>query len=254
MKLPRIDFITLRDPKGYEIKQETPQEIAKARAESEAFAKTIGINLEAMEERPKAQLSEELRHYIDLDTPAGQLEKSGPWISGHIVGLSGKSGKLKMEHVDLSQWPRAYEEFANVNAPDGLLGFVTKYGPLYIRRQDVLPLLKQARLMRQCMRGTIEPYNIRNLSAALYRDRETDKFEISITPSCLLDALWLQFHNTESSGAVFRVCPYCKTPFAAGGDSGRLRNAEFCSPEHRKRFNSLKRSNPKMRKIRERHK
>lgn len=250
MTLPRIDFTTFRDPKGYEIVNDTPQEIANARAESEALAKAIGIDFEAMEKLPKAQLSEELRHYIDLENPAGRLEKGGPWISGHIVGKSGKGGKLEMKQVHLNQWPRAYEEFANVQTPDGLLAFVVRHGPLYLSRQDVLPLLKQAKQMRQCMRGgTIGPYG-RHLSARLYKDQETCKLEISITPSCLLDALWLQFQYSQSSGADYRRCLACNNLFAVGGNSGRRQFAKFCSDEHRKRFNSLARSNPKLREKR----
>jgi hypothetical protein len=242
MTLPRIDFTSFRDLNGYEIREETPQEIATARAASEAAAKFLGIKDEAAKEIPS-----DAPEWVRDEQPAGRLEKNGPRISGHIVG---KGGKLKMEHVDLSQWPRAFEKFAEINTPNGLLEFVTKHGPLYLRPQYVLPLLKQARRMRGLMRGgTIEPY-IRHLSARLYKDRETGELEISITPSCLLDALWLQFQQSQSSGAVFRRCPHCKIQFAAGGNSGRRSIAEFCSEEHRKRFNSLARSNPKMRERR----
>jgi hypothetical protein len=242
MTLPRIDFTSFRDPNGYEIREDTPQEIADARTASEAAAKFLGVS-EAVKEIPS-----DAPEWVRDEQPAGRLEKNGPWISGHIVG---KGGKLKMVDVDLSQWPRAFEKFAEINTPTGLLEFVTKHGPLYLRPQYVLPLLKEARRMRKVMRGgTIEPDTVGHLSAQLYQDRETGELEISITPSCLLHALWLQFQQSQSSGAEFRICPYCKGPFAAGGNSGRRSIAEFCSEEHRKRFNSLARSNPKMRERR----
>ena len=64
------------------------------------------------------------------------------------------------------------EEFANVQTPDGLLAFVVRHGPLYLSRQDVLPLLKQAKQMRQCMRGgTIGPYG-RHAGAAVQGSRD----------------------------------------------------------------------------------
>jgi hypothetical protein len=176
-------------------------------------------------------------------------------VSGHIVGKGGK-----MEGVRLSDWPLAYEEFAKVKTEEDLLKFVVKYGPLtyeygaanlyFEPQQVVLLLLDEALQMRECMQGgkrggETKPYS-HILSARLYKTK-TGEMGIEMTPSSLLDALWLQFHDTESSGAVFRICPYCKGPFAAGGNSGRRSIAEFCSEEHRKRFNSLARSNPKLR-------
>jgi hypothetical protein len=193
-----------------------------------------------------------------LEKPDAGLRGSGPWISGHIVGKGGK-----MQEVRLSDWPRAYEEFAKVKAAEDLLKFVVKYGPLtyeygaanliYYPQQVVLLLLDEAMQMRECMQGGIrggeaKPYS-HILSARLYKTK-TGEMGIEMTPSSLLDALWLQFHDTESSGAVFRNCPYCKGPFAAGGNSGRRSIAEFCSEEHRKRFNSLARSDPKLRERR----
>jgi hypothetical protein len=235
MKLPRFDFTSLRDPKGYEIK---------------------GVTSPPQQERSFKNIEYEFFRTIMRGAESGRLGKPdaegrirGPWISGRIVG---KGGKMEMKQVHLSQWPRAFEEFANVKTPNELLAFVTKHGPLYLRQQNVLALLFEAMEMRECMRGgTTEPYS-RGLSARLYKDQETGEFEISMTPSCLLDTLWLQFYHSQSSGADFRTCPYCHVTFATGGNSGRLRNAEFCSPEHRKRYNSLARSNPKMRKMRER--
>ena len=248
MKLPRIDFTSYRDPKGYKIVGDTP----------------LPQQEQPLEEiSGKARPSGWLQRYIDQSSPAGRLEKGGPWISGHIVG---NGGKTEMKQVHLSQWPRAYEEFAKVKTPDGLLEFVTRYGQLYLtataarpavyQRQDVLPLLKEARQMRECMRGgTTEAY-IRHLSAVLYKDRETGKFKISINTSCLLDALWLQFQHSQASGAEFLTCLACNNPFAVGGDSGRRPFAKFCSDEERMHFNSLARSNPKMRerRIKGRHK
>jgi hypothetical protein len=219
MKLPRLNFTSYRDRKGYRI---------------------VGVV-------PPPQ-KEERDLERRLATPAGEigrLKKGGDWISGRIVGKGGK-----MEPIELSHEPKAFEEFAKIKTPDELLNFTAKYGPLSKGRNAIIFLLDEARQMRECMRGKKgEPYS-RTLTALLYKDRESGQLEISVTPTSLLDALWLQFQYSQSSDAVFKTCPYCKKPFAAGGNSGRLRNAEFCSPEHRKRFNSLARSNPALKEKR----
>jgi hypothetical protein len=229
MKLPRLNFTSHRDSKGYRIVGEIPPS-------------------------RRHQSRDELLN-TPMDDPsfsAGRLGRvrvdgtaGGEWISGRIVGNGGK-----MKPVDLNQWPKAYEDFAELKTPTDLLSFTTKYGPLSRDQNAIIFLLDEARQMRECMVGKKgEPYS-RTLTALLYKDRQTGELEIEVTPMSLLDALWLQFQHAQSSDAVFKTCPYCKKSFAAGGNSGRLRNAEFCSPEHRKRFNSLARSDPALKERR----
>src|SRR6516165_3186201 len=157
MKLPRLDFTTFRDPKGYEIKgvKPPPQQEKTLSSKEIEFFRTI------------MRVAESGR----LGKPDAEGRIRGPWISGRIVG---KSDKIEMKQVHLSQWPRAFEEFANVKTPNELLAFVTKHGPLYSRPQYVLALLFEAMEMRGCMRGeTIEPSYSRHVSARLYKDQET---------------------------------------------------------------------------------
>jgi hypothetical protein len=230
MKLPRLTFTSHRDTKGYQI-----------------------VGVIPPPRRGRKQTLDEILDAPTDEVPSGRLGKpdkdgrvSGEWISGYIVGKGGR-----MEEVHLNEWPHAFEDFAAVKTPEELLKFVTAHGPLTNTiRQAVLPLLDEAMQMRETLQGGKTEYYPRTLSALLYKDRKTGELEISITPTSLLDALWLQFQHSQSSSAVFRTCPYCHQTFAAGGNSGRLRNAQFCSPEHRKRFNSLARSNPKLRERR----
>jgi hypothetical protein len=169
-------------------------------------------------------------------------------FSGYIEGNGGKP-----VGIDLNQWPRAFEEFAAAERPGDLVRFITKYGPLTRKkRQIVFTQLNEAQTMRECMNGKRTPPQLVSLSSVLYQNPTTGELEISVSPSSLLDALWLQFQHSQWSGAGFRTCPHCGTHFAVGGDSGRLRNAEFCSPEHRKRFNSLARSDPTLKAKRKR--
>jgi hypothetical protein len=230
MKLPRLNFTSHRDAKGYRIVGEVPPP------------------------RRRRSLDEHLNERLG-NVPSGRLGRvraygttGGEWISGQIVGAGGK-----MEKLPLEQYPRAFEQFAAVRTPAQLVDFVTNFGPLTdAEHQAVITLLDEAQQMRECMTADkAEPF-IRHLDlkAHLIKNRKTGELETSITASSLLDALWLQFQQSQLSGAHFRECPHCGSPFSVGGNSGRLRNAEFCSPEHRKRFNSLARSDPALREKR----
>jgi hypothetical protein len=230
MKLPRLNFTSYRDAKGYRIVGEVapPQRRSSLR--------------ELLDERLSDVSSGRLGQ-VRADGTA-----DGEWISGEIVSDGGKQ-----EKVPLEQYPDAFEKFAAVKTPTELLDFVTKFGPLTnAKRQAVIELLDEAQQMRECMRADkAEPfYRHLDLKAHLIKDRKTGELDTSVTPSSLLDALWLQFQQSQSSGADFRECPFCHSLFSVGGNSGRLRNTEFCSSEHRKRFNSWARSNPALRERR----
>jgi hypothetical protein len=229
MKLPRLNFTSYRDSKGYRIVGEVPPPRRRY----------------SRDELLKERLSDIT--YGRLGQVRADGTADGEWISGRIVGNGGK-----MKRVDLNQWPKAYEDFAGLKTPADLLNFVTQFGPLSRDQNAIIFLLDEAKQMRECMRADkAEPF-FRNLDlkAHLIKDRKTGELETSITPSSLLDALWLQFQQSQLSGSDFRECPYCDSLFSVGGNSGRLRNAEFCSPEHRKRFNSLARSDPALREKR----
>jgi hypothetical protein len=169
------------------------------------------------------------------------------WVSGHIVGLGGKKRKVPLE-----TYPTAFEKFAAVKRPTELMEFVTEFGPLTnAKRQLVFELLYEARQMRECMQADTKLFSRDlDLKAHIWKDLKTGQLETHITPSSLLDALWLQLEQSQQSGADFRECLHCGHLFSVGGNSGRLRFAKFCSDEHRKEFNSWARSNPALRKKR----
>ena len=207
MKLPRLDFTSYRDSKGYRLAGKVPP--------------------------PRRR-----KNFLDILN----------MFSGYIEGNGGKP-----VGIDLNQWPRAFEEFAAAKTPGDLVRFITKYGPLTRKkRQSVFTQLDEAQTMRECMNGKRTPLRSLDLWSVLLQNPKTGEAEVSFRPRSLIDALWVQYHHSQSSGAGFRTCPHCGTLFAVGGNSRRLRNAEFCSPEHRKRFNSLKRSDPALRAKRKR--
>ena len=163
--------------------------------------------------------------------------------------IVGKGGRLKP--LRLNDYPMLFNEFAKINTSHGLLAFVTEYGPLTYAgvaggAGDVVPsLLDQAKRMKgrlQPQRAKIAPdIPITRLTASLSTDRR-GTVSLKIVPATLLDALWLQFAQALTEGAEMHQCKHCQGWFPVGGKSGRRLVAEFCSDEHRKRFNSLARS------------
>jgi hypothetical protein len=163
--------------------------------------------------------------------------------------IVGKGGRLKRLRLD--NYPMLFNEFAKINTSQGLLAFVTEYGPLTNAgvaggAGDVVPsLLDQAKRMKgrlQPRRANIPPdIPMTRLWASLSTDRK-GTVSLKIFPATFLDALWLQFGQALTEGAEMHQCKHCQGWFPVGGKSGRRLDAEYCSNEHRKRFHSLARS------------
>jgi hypothetical protein len=180
-----------------------------------------------------------------------RLRPGQTWLDLKIrpARIVGKGGRLKP--LRLNDYPMLFNEFAKINTSHGLLAFVTEYGPLTYARVaggagDVVPsLLDQAKRMKARLkpqRAKIAPdIPITHLMASLSTDRK-GTVSLKIFPATLLDALWLQFGQALTEGAEMHQCKHCQGWFPVGGKSGRRLVAEFCSDEHRKRFNSLARS------------
>jgi hypothetical protein len=170
-----------------------------------------------------------------LDLKASDIQPA------RIVGKGGKRLRRRLDN-----YPQLFSSFAGIKTPEELLAFVTEHGPLTQRiagwEGDVVPkLLDQAEMMRADFKNRARKLPITipltDVKASLGADNS-----IKYNPATLLDALWLQFAQALSGGAVMRVCLYCRDPFAVGGKSGKRIVAKFCSNEHRIEFNSLKRS------------
>jgi hypothetical protein len=63
-----------------------------------------------------------------------------------------------------------------------------------------------------------------------------------LKPTSLISGLFWQLINSKRAGAQYRTCQYCAVIFQVGVGSGRRADAKFCSDEHKKEFNSRKRS------------
>lgn len=151
-----------------------------------------------------------------------------------------RGGKLK--RGPLNNHPTLFAKFANVKTAEDLLAFVSEYGPL--TRDCVVPdLLREAKRMRRVLKARPgeSDVNVSNLKAYFYTDRIKGTVTLRIVPPTLIDALWFQLAQSFRDGAEWRKCRHCGEEFLAGGHSGRRILADFCSDEHRKRFNSLAR-------------
>jgi hypothetical protein len=67
-------------------------------------------------------------------------------------------------------------------------------------------------------------------------------FTMQLAANTLLNGMLMQLAQEISAQPAFRLCEYCKKPFALGSRAGRRAHAIFCSPEHKKQFHSRKRS------------
>ena len=162
----------------------------------------------------------------------------------------GKGGP-RMPYRPLDEFPGLFKIFVKIpRTPEGVLGFIRKFGPLApsVEGDSVPVVLDVANEMQKRLHGLSPRLGGRagipltNLHAWLTNDRATGGITLKIAPATLLDALWLQLAQNLSSGVKVRQCRHCNEWFRAGPKTGRRVDAEFCSDEHRKRYNSLERS------------
>jgi hypothetical protein len=181
-----------------------------------------------------------------LGAPAG--------MPAHTVGNGGKPVPVR-----INDYPLLFAEFASIDSETKLLAFITKFGPLtnpYAdgrSNEEISYLLDRARQMKKAMQKSpksVPSIRMSNLKAWLAKDPTSGALAVRYSPSTLLDTLWIQLGYAMSDGAEMRKCRHCGEWFVTGQGMGRRRIAEFCSDEHRKRFNSLARSNPALRRKR----
>jgi hypothetical protein len=65
---------------------------------------------------------------------------------------------------------------------------------------------------------------------------------LKLSPSRLIDALWLQMAQSITSGRDLKECLHCGELFEVGPGSGRRLDAKFCKDEHRIAFYNRRRS------------
>jgi hypothetical protein len=162
-----------------------------------------------------------------LDTPASEIAPA------RIVRNGGALQSYRPLEI-----PDLFDRFIRMaRSENGVLEFVEKFGPLTVnglrgKGEIVLDVMDQAKAMvRYGTRG------LDKLTVSIVAD--DGGMHLKVQPTCLLDALWLQFAQTNTRS---RVCRQCHEPFPIGPAVKRRKDAKFCSEECRIKFNSLERS------------
>jgi hypothetical protein len=138
--------------------------------------------------------------------------------------------------------PNLFSHFTSLaRSEDGVLKFVQRYGPLTRgglgKGGDVVEaIIKEAESMAQALRGGGVSRMMTKFNAWIVADQTGMRFKVS--PTSLLDAIWLQFVQSKSK---FRECLQCGELFMHGVGA-RRGDAKFCSDECRIKYNSLERS------------
>jgi hypothetical protein len=214
MAVPQIDFIWHRDANGYRLIPERPLP-GRRRGQSK------------------------MDWFLAL--------KSSDIQPARVVG---KGGPLR-SYRPLDKFPDLFKIFAQIpRTPEGVLDFISKFGPLTRAPDgDAVPAVLADADMMQKRLDSLSPrlggradIPLTNLRAWLVHDRATGGIRLKVAPATLRDALWLQLAQDLSSGIKVRQCRHCNEWFRAGPGTDRRADAEFCSDEHRKRYNSLERS------------
>ncbi len=170
-----------------------------------------------------------------------------------------------------------YAIFARVTGAESLLGFISKYGPLSeVGNSEIVPdkpkrrtsfgleveikqtqagqnvgeALVQASWFRKVLslprnsdqqkRHIAAPKPLKLAQARLVSDKAG--YKIEYRPRSLLDGMRLQLALHLLGHREVKYCAYCNEPFEVGVGTGKRLDARFCSPEHRIRFNSQKRT------------
>jgi hypothetical protein len=177
-------------------------------------------------------------------------EKSG--ASLYVALTTSEAGSKKMV-APLENSPELYLIFVrSVSAPENVLEFVQRYGPLTLdgydpaRGDNVDLVLLQARSML----AMVQAAEARNpkvgfripIMAGVHFDPKTAHYRWRMEPRTLLDGLWLQLGQAVTRGVEIAQCKHCGSWFECGGGTGRRVGAMFCSEEHKIAFHSLKRS------------
>jgi hypothetical protein len=170
-------------------------------------------------------------------------------------------GESIQSYRPLQDFPTLYKVFVDqCKTERGVREFIDKFGPLSVspanlitqkvlampglistRGDLVTEVIEQAKLMNRQLKGHMIPQlPLTNLGAVLVPD--TGAIKLKLSPSRLIDALWLQMAQAISGGQSVKECRQCGIPFKVGPGSGRRFDAKFCCDEHRIAFNSRARS------------
>jgi hypothetical protein len=161
----------------------------------------------------------------------------------------------------LEAFDSLFEIFARIRTEGDVLHFVERYGPLTKdgldadkgelvegvlahadTMRDLFSFSTGDRARRAAVLASLQINPFAEMEVTLELDAGSDDLKVRLSPTSLLDALWLQAVQHLSSGATVRQCQHCSQWFEVGPGTGRRLDAKFCSDAHRVAFNSLKRT------------
>jgi hypothetical protein len=189
------------------------------------------------------------------------------YLSGRLIRLGGR-----LQTYEPTKVSNLLLRFMQVRTPGELLRFVNLYGPLTIEGfvsergepfydaneeirwtpeegEELEPGLEEADWFRYLAKNKARASIV---AQAVERYRSVHRFEVMpdkrkgvrlvVVPKSLLDLLRLQLVQMLIGSPSYSECGYCGEFFAKGVGTARRADAEFCSDDHRIKFNSRKRS------------
>jgi hypothetical protein len=161
----------------------------------------------------------------------------------------------------LDDYPTLFRMFADeCRSEKGVQNFVNKFGLLIASPGDLITtralglsgitaargdliseVIQQAKWMTKLVndKSGVPQIPLTSLEAALVPN---GTIRLKLSPSRLIDAIWLQMAQSVSSGRDLQHCLHCGELFEVGPGSGRRLDAKFCTDEHRTQFHNQRRS------------
>jgi hypothetical protein len=173
-----------------------------------------------------------------------------------------KGGKLQA-YRPLEDFPTLFRVFVDkCRSERGVVDFISKFGPLNTNPGDLITtrvlglpgfmaaggdsireVIRQAKWMAKLIRdhkSDIPQIPLTSLEAFLLTG-SGGEIRLKLSPSRLIDAIWLQVAQSITSGRDLQECLHCGELFEVGPGSGRRLDAKFCKNEHRIAFNNRRR-------------
>jgi hypothetical protein len=192
--------------------------------------------------------------------PMGNAAGLGRWSRGENQFVVRRKGGQLRVYRPLAEVDTLYLIFATLRTSEDVLNFVKRFGSLTRYGENLMAgdivgvVLGQAALFRDWLGAGNENRAVLakrvnqrlnaisgGLSTSLVVDAK-GMVRLQVTPSDLLDGIWLQLALKLTGQTTIRACLHCGHLFEAGIRSGRRADAKFCSDEHRIAFNSLRRT------------
>jgi len=186
---------------------------------------------------------------------------SQPKIPGRIV----RAGGRLISYRPVEMLDQIFNAYINTEpTPEGLLGFVNRFGPLTpYGNEDFGELVEFAinhlkstialiraygetdkATQKRALAGFLGPDGLESpgIKLRIVFDEQAQTLRTEQIVKDLSTALWLRQLEIMGSDTLMRRCGHCGAWFTAGMGTGRHLNARFCTDAHRIAFNSLKRT------------